>query len=251
MKNKASKNDRSDPLDETLNDCNDDVAFDDADVAAMMGFSGGFGSKKKQRREEKKKEEKSVIGEGRRAEKANDVDERNRSRDAASNSKRRENVVVDEYGKRDDNDDNDNNKKNNTTEEEENDDDDDDNESDEYEKLPISDEVELGNPHKLRNYHSWLNARDPGSSPALETEWLNCTILTECGKICTRLERLNQTKGTRCIRLTGRRVETRLSSLLARIKRKFSTEMEESSANSRAVTCTFWTAKTREDTRIT
>ena len=146
MKKSAAKasNDQSNPLD---NDCNDDVAFDDADVAAMMGFSGGFGSKKKQRREEKKKEEKSVIGEGRRAEKASDDDARNRSRDAASNSKRRENVVVDEYGKRDDNDDNDNNKKNNTTEEEENDDDDD-NESDEYEKLPISDEVELGNPHK-------------------------------------------------------------------------------------------------------
>ena len=142
----ASNDDQSNPLDND-NDCDDDVAFDDADVAAMMGFSGGFGSKKKQRREEKKKEEKSVIGEGRSAEKANDVDERNRSRDAASNSKRRENVVVDEYGKRDDNDDNDNNKKNNTTEEEENDDDDD-NESDEYEKLPISDEVELGNPHK-------------------------------------------------------------------------------------------------------
>ena len=144
MKSAAkASNDQSDPLDN--NDCNDDVAFDDADVAAMMGFSGGFGSKKKQRREEKKKEEKSV-GEGRRAEKASDDDERNRSRDAASDRIRREEKTWwMNAGRTMTTTTTTTTKKNNTTEEEKNDDDD--NESDEYEKLPISDEVELGN-HK-------------------------------------------------------------------------------------------------------
>ena len=108
---------------------------EEMDVAAMMGFSGGFGSKKKKHnREQQREEQRGKGGEGRREEEMERKQQNDDEDDASVIGRRMQN------SKKED--------KEGALNTNEADEDDDLEEDQEYEKLPISDEIELGSAHK-------------------------------------------------------------------------------------------------------